>query len=491
MTKFSFKENFEEIKENLVGNTIQCSRSANGTVSNGQKPPDDSPDMTDPKYQCPSDLPLCEDYEYTKKWGTCTSTCSRNHDGTVSNGQSPPEGSDDLTKPEYQCPEELPVCENYVYNQNWGKCVEKKCNLNFALPTKNNNQKDPIDPNNDMSTILGLMRPDGSPSCLDNVGCLDPAAINYKCQGKNDCDVNKDKPGTGNPVINSNEMCNYPKPINNKDPLLVGDKFTIYGYSINKDASKGDHSFLATCTNDENCYKSGVHTLTTTDIPINKDNGQQGTDQLWWTFNRLQCPVQGQENRPEQAGRETVGSKLFIGDWVNIVPYYQLDGITKQPYLTDKSGKSDKFDRSLRINTQGGGNWQLTCKSGGGNGGNKDSCMTHSEFTWQIVEADGNAPSLDDWNKVQNKNEYMVYKDSILRLWNPHSNAYLKLNASGSANFAENRNCCDSFTDKKEFFGSSSSEEHVVHDPDSWWIWLLIFIFFVVLLLWYIWPRPE
>ena len=84
---------------------------------------DDGTGTVAPQYVCPSDKPICVDYVYGYEYGKCTGSridCAADYGST-----EPCCGNDGTgtVAPQYVCPSAKPFCVDYVYGSEWGKCT--------------------------------------------------------------------------------------------------------------------------------------------------------------------------------------------------------------------------------------------------------------------------------------------------------------------------------------------------------------------------------
>ena len=295
--------------------------------------------------------------------------------------------------------------------------------------------KPELQPTTTYSTVFGLMTPEGSPDCLTNKqnGCLDPNAINFLCQGESNCEDPNASPGT--PSVNLPTLCMYPTPSPSRTPIKSGDAFTIFAYNLTKGTDIGDYSFLASKPGG-GTNGSGVITINNVSVPIQNNGVLENGAQLLWTMNRDNC------NLPEQTtGRTEFGSFLFYGDYVTIIPYFELDGKTVQKFITNKT--TTGFDRSLAIYQPAIGNWWLTCKDNEGT--SSMICQTNSFYTFQLVRQDGTFPTTEELKSMSDldKAAQMIYQDSIVRFWNPRANSFVDSQINGGASFIQAKNAPD------------------------------------------------
>ena len=77
-----------------------------------------------PQWQCPESMPFCAQYIYGKKYGYCQENdppqCAGDH------GSKTPccsQGGGNVA-PQWQCPESMPFCAQYIYGKKYGCCQE-------------------------------------------------------------------------------------------------------------------------------------------------------------------------------------------------------------------------------------------------------------------------------------------------------------------------------------------------------------------------------
>eukprot|EP00039_Didymoeca_costata_P020924 m.342867 g.342867 ORF g.342867 m.342867 type:complete len:745 (+) comp21934_c0_seq1:76-2310(+) len=99
------------------GSTKQCGADFNTTTPCCGQPGD----PVTPEFQCPEDYPICTDYVFDHHYGHCVSTvpCGADY------GNSTPccgQGHGPVLKA-MQCPKDLPTCIDYVYDSHFGHCI--------------------------------------------------------------------------------------------------------------------------------------------------------------------------------------------------------------------------------------------------------------------------------------------------------------------------------------------------------------------------------